>query len=144
LILKNIKKYYKLGNFERNNLIKALLTSIKVRILIKFFSTSFYANKIGKQGINTSQNTFNENTVKTVLKNVKRVSKYSFWRTNCFEEALTTKLLLKKLDIESTIYFGVLKNEQQKLKAHAWLKIGDKFIIGQKNSEKFTITNFFT
>ena len=138
-----INKYYKLSSFEKSILLSALFTSLKVRFYIKFFKMPSYVKYLGKKGIKTISSNNNEEKVLIIIKNVKRISKYSFWRTKCFEEAFTTKLLLKKQNINSTIYFGVKKNNNN-LDAHSWLKIGDKCIIGCRRIDKYTVTEFFT
>ena len=119
--------------------------SVKVRFLIKFSSMKKYAHILGEE--NKLSNSVDDKQLADLTKyivNVKRVSKYSFWRTKCFEEAFTLKRIFENHNQESTIYFGVAKNEDKELNAHAWLKIGDKVIIGGNGHEKYTVTKYFT
>ena len=139
-----VNKYRKLSNFEKKILIDTYLTSIKVRYYIKFFKMPYYVKLLGSKGEKSANVDFDTTQKDIIIKNVKRVSRYSFWRTKCFEEAFVTKLLLQKYDIQSTIYFGVKKNETSTLDAHSWLKIGDNCIIGCGGIDKYTITEYFT
>ena len=139
-----INKYIKLTKFEKLIFINAFFTSIKVRFNIKFFKMPYYVENLGEKGKQLNTSEFNAEIVKIIIINVKRVSKYSFWRTKCFEEAYTAKLLMKKQNIKSTIFFGVKKDEQGSLNAHSWLKIGNNCIIGCNGIDKYTVTQFFT
>ena len=139
-----IKKYNKLSKFEKKLFINTFLTSIKVRFYIKYYKMPSYVHLLGNKSKKTTSSNFDENKVRLIVKNVKRVSRNSFWRTKCFEEAFNTKLQLKKQNIESTIYFGVKKNKEQKLDAHSWIMIGEKCIIGCNNIKEYTVTEYFT
>jgi len=139
-----VSKYKRLSKFEKRLLFDAYTTSIKVRYYIKFFKMPYYVKMLGEKSNKLYPSNYNEEKVITIIKNVKRVSRNSFWRTKCFEEAFNAKLLLQKHGIKSTIYFGVKKNKENKLDAHAWLTIGDKCIIGCNNINSYTITEFFS
>ncbi len=77
---------------------------------------------------------------------IARASKYSFWRTKCFEQALCAKLMLKLRRKKSTIYFGVKKDEPGKeLLAHAWIICNNEIITGGKQTGQFKVlTAFFS
>jgi len=140
-----IIKYYNLSLPEKSLFLETIYISIKVRFFIKFYSMKTYAKHLGQE------NTLVENveldnvmTLKKYVQSVKRVSRHSFWRTKCFEEAFALKLLLQNHGQKSTIYFGVAKDEGASLNAHAWLKIGDEMLIGGNGHKKYTVTKFFT
>lgn len=60
-------------------------------------------------------------------------------------QALSAKWLLQKYNIPSTIYFGVFKStKENKLKAHAWLKINDYVVTGAAGHQKFKVVNFYS
>jgi len=140
-----IRKYKRLSGLEKKLFFEAFFLSFKIRFIIKFYPMKKYAAKLGTEN-KLSDNIDIEETekLKTYIINVKRVSRYSFWRTKCFEEAFTLKKLIEKAGYTSTIYFGVAKQETNDLKAHAWLKIGDTMLIGGKGHKQYTVTKFFT
>ena len=74
---------------------------------------------------------------------IRRGSRYSPWRTKCFEQALAAKMMLKRRGIVSIIYFGVCKNPDSKLLAHAWLKTGAGIVTGGKNLSMYTVLSSF-
>ncbi len=139
-----INKYNKLQSSEKKLFFECLILSFKIRFLIKFYPMKKYASKLGVENkLPEKSNTVNIEQLKPFIITVKRVSRNSFWRTKCFEEAFTLKKLIEKRGFTSTIYFGVAK-ETTDLKAHAWLEIGDTVIIGGKGYEQYTVTKFFT
>lgn len=75
---------------------------------------------------------------------IARACRYSFWRTECFEQALCAKLMLKLRREKSTIYFGVKKDESEmEFLAHAWLVCREEIITGGKNSDTFVVLSSF-
>lgn len=70
-------------------------------------------------------------------------SKFTFWESKCLVQAITAKVMLRRRKIKSTIYFGVFKDEDNKIKAHAWVRCGNMIVNGEKGKEKFTIVSVF-
>jgi hypothetical protein len=68
-----------------------------------------------------------------------RAGSRSPWRTKCFEKALAGKMMLRRRGIASTIFFGVRKDEQQKMQAHAWIKCADLIITGGRSIDQYTL-----
>jgi hypothetical protein len=53
--------------------------------------------------------------------------------------------MLKKREIASTIYLGVLKGVgESKLKAHAWTRVGNVYPTGNKGKDSYTIISTFS
>jgi hypothetical protein len=74
---------------------------------------------------------------------IEAVSKYTPWKSNCFAQALCGHWILKSRHINHTIYFGVQKEGNHELKAHAWLKVGSKIVTGRKGHKAFTTVGIF-
>jgi len=74
---------------------------------------------------------------------VERACRYSPWRTKCFEQALAAKMMLKRRRLVSTVFFGVYKDDEKKLTAHAWLQSCGQIITGGGNLEKYTVLSSF-
>jgi len=103
-----------------------------------------YSHKLGEKGkVYKKENGIDLKLIANISLAIKRAVKYSLWRNKCLEQAITAKKMLKKRNVKTTIYFGVRKTEN-KLEAHAWLKTGDDFVVGEKNYETFTIVAFYT
>lgn len=61
---------------------------------------------------------------------VNQASKYTPWESKCLVKAITAQRMLKKHGIYSTIYLGLNKDENNNMKAHAWLRCGELFVTG--------------
>jgi hypothetical protein len=73
-----------------------------------------------------------------------RAGRRSPWRTECFEQALAGKFMLKARRMKSIVFFGVSKNKQKgNFNAHAWLKCGSHIVTGNKHLEQFTVIACF-
>lgn len=86
--------------------------------------------------------------LKMIQKSILRASVRSPWRTKCFEQALTARMMLKKRKIKSVLYFGVSKNifdtSKKDTAAHAWIICSGFTITGGRNNEIFTIVGRFS
>jgi len=65
------------------------------------------------------------------------------WRTKCFEQALTAKMMLNRRGVASTTYFGVKKDGRGVLAAHAWLKSGEFVVTGWQRIKEYTVVGEF-
>lgn len=60
---------------------------------------------------------------------VDRICTRTTWESKCLVRALSAQRLLKKKGIHSTLYLGC-KLEEGKMVAHAWLRVGTKYVTG--------------
>ena len=74
---------------------------------------------------------------------VRRASRYTLHESKCYDQALTAKALLGQSRLPSTIYFGLAKEGDNKLTAHAWVRCGDRIITGKTGMERFTVVACF-
>ena len=118
------------------------------RVLILFFPFKKLAKRIGTLGQESTSNiTVQQQLIGIEIGRViKKISLYTPFRSLCFEQALTCKLMLNRKKISSTIYFGLAKSETAEatnLKAHAWLRSGEKILTGNKGKDKFKMLALF-
>lgn len=70
--------------------------------------------------------------------------KYTFWKTECYTQALTAKILLNSKGLPGTLYIGFRKDEQGGYGGHAWLRSYNMIITGFKEMEKFQVHSFYS
>lgn len=70
--------------------------------------------------------------------------KYTFWKTECYTQALTAKILLNKKGIPGTVYIGFNKTEKGEYKGHAWLRSYDRVITGETEENSYTVHSFYS
>lgn len=84
--------------------------------------------------------------LKQIQYSILRAARRSPWRTMCFEQALTARIMLSRRKIKSVIYFGVRKalpGEKAEMAAHAWLICSGVSVTGGKNNEMFAVVGRF-
>lgn len=55
----------------------------------------------------------------------------SFWKNRCLVKSLAGRWMLQRRGLDSRISFGVRKNDQGDLTAHAWLRSGDFEVVAK-------------
>lgn len=75
---------------------------------------------------------------------VKYVGRHTLWQSNCLAQAVAGRLMLKRRRISSTIYFGMIKDSDGEITAHAWLKSGKLILTGGDDLEGYVIVAAFS
>ncbi|MGE8017841.1 lasso peptide biosynthesis B2 protein [Peribacillus frigoritolerans] len=85
---------------------------------------------------------------KEILANVSRainiMSRYTIWESQCLVKAMAAMKMLEKRKIDSTLYLGTAKDENEWLIAHAWLRSGPFYITGAEVMDRFTVVSKFS
>lgn len=118
---------------------------LTARLMVLIFPFKILAKLLGKHMTESPQqipsNQLEES--RKIVRSIKKVSHYVPFRSMCFEQAITCKFMLNRRDISSTIYFGVVKDHNQKLKAHAWTRSGNLILTGAKGRHLFNVVSTF-
>ena len=142
-----IISFFKISGRDRWLFFEALLLIAIARIAIRFFSFKKLMNYLGtpqSELPNTELEEDERRYLHQIGKAVRRASKNSFWHTMCYEQALTTKLMLKRRNKNATIYIGMRKNEEKGMEGHAWIRNGDYIITGNQELNTYTVVGAFS
>jgi hypothetical protein len=60
----------------------------------------------------------------------------------CFPQCLAAYFMLRRRHIASKLFYGVTRDADQ-LKAHTWIKVGDRTVVGGNAESQFTVLNTF-
>lgn len=145
-IFNKILNFIKLPMIDKLLFAEAIFLDMVFRFVILTFPLKYYAFLLGKQGIaspETEELIINDK-IKSVMKAAKRAFRESQWDSVCFDKALTVKIMLKRRNISSTIYFGLMKEDKNMMKAHAWLRYGKYILTGKAGMHQFKVVSFFT
>ncbi|MFM2484967.1 lasso peptide biosynthesis B2 protein [Celerinatantimonas yamalensis] len=74
---------------------------------------------------------------------VQGMAVYTPWNSNCFPQAITARVLLGLYGIPGTLFFGLAKDHQHELSAHAWVVAGQIRVSGGYSFNQFTVMNAF-
>ena len=81
-----------------------------------------------------------------VAKNIRwivtTISRHTPWESLCLVQAMTVQKMLKKRGISTTIYLGVNKDQNNDMKAHAWIRCGEMYVTGGDGSGYATVAKF--
>jgi hypothetical protein len=71
------------------------------------------------------------------------MSRYTPWESTCLAQAIAAKRMLQRLQIPSTLYLGVARNDAGGVEAHAWLRSGKRVVTGAPGMARFTTVGTF-
>lgn len=82
---------------------------------------------------------------------VHTVSRHTPWKSNCYPQAFTAKLLLRRKRIPSTLYLGAALHPNTAgqtvatpaMTAHAWLRCGPLYVTGGRGQDTYTVLAVF-
>lgn len=117
-----------------------------VRFTLSFLPFRRVLSWLGKANVDTpdAPDDLHRINRKRVRDAVDLCNRYSFWKTECYTQSLTAKILLRQQHIESTLYIGLRKNDAGKYEGHAWLRSADMIITGGKEKDGFQVQSFFS
>jgi Transglutaminase-like superfamily len=65
-----------------------------------------------------------------ITRQVDRAAARTPWRSECYPQAVAARLELIAARVPHTVFFGLRRDENRELVAHAWVQIGDRVVIG--------------
>ena len=107
--------------------------------IILFFSFKKIASSLGSLNKETRLIVEEQMPVIDICNAIRRAAKFSLHKSNCYDQALAGKIMLKWRGLPSTIYFGLSKSDPLELIAHAWLRCGSQIVTGKLGLENYTI-----
>ena len=127
-------------------LFEAIFWTGIARILIVFVPLKRFSFLLGTHMKETPTTPAAENLklLKSVGLAVNRACRYVPWRCKCYEQAISARMILRRYNLETTFYYGVAKDQDKKLIAHAWLRCGDYIVTGRIGMNRFTVVGTFS
>ena len=107
-----------------------LLGSVLIRIL-PFRRLASLLSRNSTQPVRTS-----DEEIRRIRRAIQAWSRRLPWRTKCFEEGVAAHWMLRRRGLASTLYYGAATIDGQ-LKAHVWVRSGDKDVVGCENADEY-------
>ncbi len=116
-------------------LLEAGVTLARARFLVRRTAFPKLARRFGQLGFETPKDILNPKAEKVGWA-VRTAAKGVPWRSECLEQAVCAKLMLRQKRFSSTMYFGTLRNGAA-LQSHAWVRSGDTVVVGEVGHQVF-------
>jgi hypothetical protein len=138
--LKRPLRFVRLPAAERRLLVKAALLLVAIRLglgLLPFQTLRHLLAQVAE--VPTGFRETNRSSTEGIAWAVEVAGRHLPGAGTCLTQALAAHVLLRRQGYPTLLHIGVLKGEEGRLEAHAWLKSGDKVVIGGGELERFTV-----
>jgi hypothetical protein len=110
------------------------------RLMSKLFKFNRYARVLGKQLPREPEAPSAEQfaRAKAVAGAVRTMSARTPWKSRCLPQAIATQIMLGRRRINSTLFLGLTRNDEKRMKAHAWVMCGATTLIGERPWDIYT------
>lgn len=142
-----INLFFKKPAHEKVLLFRVFVLLFAVRLLLFILPFRLFSKLLGKPGSESPQTDqhIKWDYVELVSRFIRNFSRMVPWDSRCLAQAAAGKILMRRKNIPGTVYFGVKKgDDNQKIQAHAWLRVGSKIILGGKNASEFVVVSNFS
>jgi hypothetical protein len=149
-----LERFFGLAPAELALLAEAAIMLLFFRIALKFFSVQRLTTWMNKADARrpvppenqASQNQASRNQASQVIRSVEwavgAVVRHAPITFVCFPQSLAAYFMLLRRHVRSKMFYGVTREEQQ-LKAHTWIKVGDRTVVGGEAESLFTVLAIF-
>jgi len=74
---------------------------------------------------------------------LKWTARYVPWKSQCLDQAIAAQRMLSRRELSTTLYLGMKKNPQSEWTAHAWVRCGDQWVIGEPRETGYTVVGTY-
>ena len=113
------------------------------KLIILFAPFKKIASKIGQLNVASGEHGNGISTSTAIEQAIRRSARFTLHDSKCYDQALTAKVMLNRRGLKATIYFGLAKEPENQLSAHAWVRCGNKIVTGKAGMDRFTVIAFF-
>ena len=144
--MKQLVRFLNLTAGERRLLVSALFHLVAIRIglwvlplqqLVKRLET-LKVSKTLRQAQGRHFRVWNPPPAERIAWAVRVVSRYLPGTRNCLVQSLAAQTMLARRGYSSHLRIGVAKDEEGRLKAHAWVECDGKIVIGGAGASQYT------
>ena len=145
-LIKKIQSFFRADRTVKILFLRAFLLSAIVKFTLVFLPFRKVMNWQGKINMESPDRRDDASIEfrKSLQSAMNLCDKYTFWKTECYTQALTAKIILNKKGIPGTVYIGFTKNEKGEYKGHAWLRSYDRVITGDSEKNMYTVHSFYS
>ena len=124
---------------------ESLITLTVCKLIIVFLPFRFWSAKCGQFQCETLKEDMllQADDISAIQRSVQWVAKRLPWHSKCLDQALAVQYMLARRKLPTTIYFGMKKGEHNKWIAHAWVRCGDRWVVGYQPRADYTVVGTY-
>jgi hypothetical protein len=142
-LLRYINQWLRLERFGKLLFCEAYVSMGIARFQVLTRPFKKIAKHLGVRGKPESEPATDPVRIRQVAWAIRTAARFTPWKSNCLAQGLAAWRMLKRRGLPSVLYFGVAKDENGKMIAHAWLRSGDFFVCGGDGSKRYAVTGVF-
>ena len=143
-MFKAIKSFIKIPFREKKTVIEVVLLLLLGRILL-LLPYKYMKQYFGNYSIESIEyKTADLRELRRISRYIRRIGERLPWKCTCLVNAIAAKIMLRRRKIPSTIFFGMAKDSDDKIAAHAWVKCGDIYVTGEHTEHEYKPVGHFT
>ena len=132
-----IAKFGALGRADKRMFVRAVWWLLVARLMLMLIPFRRLSRRLASSRPMNSRKP-DPDFVRRVGVAVARAANNVPWRSDCFPQTVAARTLLRRRGYRSTIHFGVEREGEDELNAHAWLTCGNMTVTGGSGLERFT------
>lgn len=140
-------KFFRRDWGERLLLLEALLWLAWAKLLVHVVPFRYLAPRLGRAQTETpvTISAAERAVAVEVSWAVQATARHVPLRFVCLPQAIAAKWMLRRRGLPSTLYLGVTpdKKSPELLSAHAWLRVGDKVVTGEREAARHQVLATF-
>lgn len=137
-------RFFKLAPADLGLLAEAMVLLAFFRVALRLFPVQRLTARMG-----TADSTLTAPQEERALRTLRRIEwaigavvRHGPFTFVCFPQSLAAYFMLRRRHIHSQLFYGVAREEKQ-LKAHTWIKVGDRTVVGGETESLFTVLAIF-
>ncbi len=142
-MFKSLKSFIKLPGKEKKTVIEVVFLLLYGRILL-LLPYKYMKQYFGNYNEVNSDSSLNLRELRRISRLIQKVGNLMPWKCTCLVNAITAKIMLRRRNIPATIFFGMAKDNDKKIAAHAWVKCGDIYVTGEHTEFEYKAVGHFT
>ena len=143
VLARKTKTFICMDNKEKFYIIQTFFYTGFYRAFILFIPFNKLRKRMGTHKQESPEKVDNDTykIARRIASRVLFVSAKTPWESKCLVQALTAQRLLYKKRIESTLYLGVKKENEQMI-AHAWIRVGTLYVTGGNGKDYVVVAKY--
>ena len=137
--MKQLSRFFNLTAGERRLLASALLYLIVARVGLWVLPMLVLQRRLSKMPVERDRmRGSGQYSSEQIARAIRAVGRYVPGTGNCLVQSLTTQTMLARRGSPARLRIGVIKDENGRLRAHAWVECEGRIIMGGAGASQYT------